>query len=59
MVLHAQPMTSRAWRYALVTDVGAQYLLQPLASYSLDSRSTISGTTASSAKWIDSTEFVE
>ncbi|MHA6623182.1 SIP domain-containing protein [Pseudonocardia sp. DLS-67] len=28
-------------------------------TYSLDSRSAISGTTASSAKWIDSTEFVE
>lgn len=28
-------------------------------SYSLDSRSAISGTTASSANWIDSTEFVE
>jgi hypothetical protein len=30
-----------------------------IASYSLDSRSAIIGTTASSAKWIDSTEFVE
>jgi hypothetical protein len=30
-----------------------------ITSYSLESRSAISGTTASSVKWIDSTEFVE
>lgn len=40
----------------------AETLGEPRAGstrYSLDSRSAISGTTASSAYWIDSTEFVE